>query len=168
MGGMFMDSAVLHPFSVHFPVALWSLGGLLYILSWSERFEWLRMTAMVMGVFGSVGGYFAQQTGLELVRTGGYQGAVLNAHLHQAQTALIFFSFAFGLAAVVHVVKDRYFPGRPMPRFFHAGVGLAIVLGLGFLFFSAQNGYRLSFGEMRSARRLAPVGPVGDAEALAR
>lgn len=147
-----------HPLVVHLPVALLPLGTFLYALTQLPPFRGFRGSAVVMGVFGSAAGWLAIRTGemaASVVGKDVCNTALLTAHGQQAETGLIFFSAAWGVATLFHLIQRRDPEGNDTHPFIRFTTLFALLLGTTFLLLAGHKGFRLVFEEGVGVRKSA-------------
>jgi uncharacterized membrane protein len=148
-----------HPLLVHFPIALWSTGGLLLLLSYRSRFYGWRDAAVLMGIVGTAFGFGVIKTGelaAGIVSRNLCNLSTLNLHEEQAWTAFNFFGATFIAAAVLQIVYRRFAPEREFAWIFRMGLALGIGLGSVFLVLAGHKGFQLVYEQG------AGVHPPGD------
>lgn len=139
-----------HPLVVHLPVALLPLGTFLYALTQLPPFRGFRGSAVVMGAIGSAAGWLALRTGemaASVVGKDVCNSSLLDAHGQQAETALIFFSAAWGVATFFHLIQRRDHEGNDTHPFIRMTTLFALLLGSIFLLLAGHKGFRLVFEE---------------------
>lgn len=139
-----------HPLLVHFPIALLVLGSLFYLLSFSRLFKWLQRPAVIMGVIGTLTGWLAAKTGevaADVVSGSLCNLELLYQHDHQTETALIFFSVVWGLAALAELARGRIFSKHESPLWWNLLLTVGFVMGSAYLTLGAHKGFRLVYEE---------------------
>jgi hypothetical protein len=146
---MFMGPSFWHSFSVHFPIALWLTATGLFFLSFLRSMNFLRLPALLMGALGSVGAWFAFQSGenaLHRLDLRGVDPHLLYQHKDQALTAVIFFTSGWALASIVHFARRRFAGGSEAPAWLRFCISACLVLGSIYLLLSGLKGVRSKEG----------------------
>ena len=116
----------------------------MYAVSFTSRFAFLRPTALINGVLGSLFGWVAIESGRKAILGLDALDPELKSHRHLAETSFVFFSVGWGVAALAYLVRERFFPGRQIPTWMQGSFGVAFVLGLAFLLLSGERAYEVA------------------------
>ncbi len=152
---------MLHPATVHFPVALLTVGALLWLVGWwagpDGRAGFLRPTASLLLVAGTLAAWAAVLTGFWADDAVGH--AVPNAPLLQDHENLALVTASLATAAVLVDLGRWLLAGRPIrgrlpavARGLTAGLLLATVLSLGL---AAHHGAALVYAEGAGVERVS-------------
>lgn len=132
---------VLHPFTVHFPVAGLAFAALLYIIALfreEENWAWAANVLHMIGLAGAIVAFFSgQQAEGEIVHTEQIH-SILALH---ARFALVII-WMYGLLLVW-----RYLRAKKWAKGERAGFTLIFCVALGILFYSASLGGKLVYEE---------------------
>ncbi len=109
-----------------FPYVLWLTGTVIFALSLAPRLEWLRTTALVVGVLGSALGYLA-------IRQHWSDASFGASQLLDYQTAHNFFVVVWPVSAVLHMLRYRFFPGWMIPGWTQGIFLIGLLLGSAYL-----------------------------------
>lgn len=140
----------LHPLVVHFPIGLWAIGTILFLVSLIGWFYWLRIPAIIVGVLGSLMGWLAVETGeiaVKIVGSGVCDHALLKAHEQQAESAQIFFAVCWTVAAVFQFVQNKFLEGREAHVLIRVGLALGLILGTAYLVMAGHKGFQLVYDQ---------------------
>jgi hypothetical protein len=137
-----------HPLLVHFPLALWLVGTLLFIAALLPAAAWLELPAIIIGVIGSLFGWATKEAGETAAEIVGpklcnMKGLVDHAHL--AETAFTFFVVCWGLATLSYWGRSKVFKGRRAPVWISGIVAVGLVLGSVFLVLAGHAGFQLVY-----------------------
>jgi len=137
-----------HPLVVHFPIGLLIGATLCFLVSLIRHFQWLRNPAIVMGVLGVAVGYLAKQTGEMAAGEIGPHFCnleLLSKHASQAETALIFFAAAWGLAALGHLLRGKFFFPAANPFWWKLLLVFGMLMGSAYLTLAGHKGFQMVF-----------------------
>ncbi len=141
-----------HPLLVHFPIALWSVGTIFYVLTFVPALGFLRQASIWMGLLGCGLGYLTIEAGekaAEVLGAGLCQKAsdIVLRHSDQAHSTFIFMLVGWGIAAVQEYILLRYLSRFSQFKVFNIIASLALVCGMIFLVKTGHKGFRLVFEE---------------------
>jgi uncharacterized membrane protein len=145
-----ISEAHWHPLVVHFPITLWCTATFFYILAFLGVFAFLRRASIWMGLLGSLLGFVATWTGDKAAAALGANlcentTELLIRHSDQAETALIFMSVAWALAALQEYVLSRYLGRLSHFRVVSIFAAVAMLLGTLFLVKAGHKGFELVY-----------------------
>jgi uncharacterized membrane protein len=141
-----------HPLIVHFPIALWAVGTVFYLLAFISNFSFLRQASIWMGLIGTGLGYIAVESGEKAAEILGAKlcpmtSELLLRHSDQAETAFVFMLSAWLIAAIQEYVLSRYLGRFSQFKIFQIISSVALILGMVFLIKTGHKGFRLVYEE---------------------
>jgi uncharacterized membrane protein len=147
-----------HALLVHFPIALWVVGLLFFVLCFSPRFKSFEVPAAMMGMVGSLMGILAVKTGEKAAEIVGLEtcvGQLIEQHGENAETAFIFFLGSFSLLTIFLFVRHVILK-RSLPIVINFVPLAGMILGLVYLVKAGHEGYRLVYQHGVSVKKDAP------------
>ncbi len=137
-----------HPLIVHFPIALWVTATLCFFLSFTGFFRNLQGPAVVMGCIGTGLGWLAKVTGekaAEIVGRTLCPIELLDKHAEMGETALIFFTGIWVVAALLYFLRGRAFFPSDTPLVLKIVLALSMLLANAYLTLASHKGYQLVY-----------------------
>lgn len=137
-----------HPLIVHFPIALWTVGTALYIVSMMGYLRWLRTPSVIVGLIGCGFGWLSVESGKIAARVAILtlcDSSLMRDHAENAESALIFFGVAWSLATLFQIIQTKLSKGRESPFIVRLLLCGGLIMGCVFLAMAGHKGFQLVF-----------------------
>lgn len=138
----------LHPLLVHFPIGLWGTATALYFVSFLRPLAFLQGTSIVIGVIGTGLGWAAKWSGERAANIVGSSLCpieLLEKHEQLAETALIFFTGIWLVAALLYFLRGRLFFPKDTPFVLKIVLALGLILANVYLGLAGHKGTQLVY-----------------------
>jgi uncharacterized membrane protein len=139
-----------HPLLVHFPIALWTLGTVFYLLSFFGPLYFLRQASIWMGLVGCGMGFLAAEMGEKSAEIIGNTicedvMTLLLKHEDQAESTNVIMAVAWSLAAIQEYILARFLSRISQFRFICVIAAIGMCLGMMFLTKTGHKGFQLVY-----------------------
>jgi uncharacterized membrane protein len=151
----------LHPLVVHFPIALWTFGSILFWVAMFRSSSWMRTSALVAGVAGTATAWLAMETGewaAHIVGPTLCNENLLYLHEERVETAMALFAGSWALCAISEFVRAKIFKSGDLPWIARILVSAGLFLGMGYLILAGHAGFRLVYEEGVAVRQVQSCG----------